>query len=146
MTTPANGTGRELTLSQVLNEALLQEMRRDPAVFVMGEDVGASEGLFGVTRGLQQEFGAGRVIDAPISEAGFVGAGVGAALVGARPVIEIQVMDFLSLAMDQLANHAAKLRYMTGGLLSVPPVVRGPAATGIGLAAPRPVLVAAGAR
>ncbi len=136
---PANaavdGTGRELTLSQALNEALLQEMRRDPAVFVMGEDVGASEGLFGVTRGLQNEFGAGRVIDAPISEAGFVGAGVGAALVGARPVIEIQVMDFLSLAMDQLANHAAKLRYMTGGLLSVPLVVRGPAATGIGLAA-----------
>jgi pyruvate/2-oxoglutarate/acetoin dehydrogenase E1 component len=126
---------RQLTLAQALNEALVEEMRRDPAVFVIGEDVGASEGLFGVTQGLLGEFGGGRVVDSPISEAAIVGAGVGAAMVGARPVVEIQVMDFLSLAMDQLANHAAKIRYMTGGLLSVPLVVRGPAATGIGLAA-----------
>ncbi len=126
---------RQLTLAQALNEALFEEMRRDPAVFVIGEDVGASEGLFGVTKGLRGEFGEGRVVDSPISEAAIVGAGVGAAIVGARPVVEIQVMDFLSLAMDQLANHAAKIRYMTGGLLSVPLVVRGPAATGIGLAA-----------
>jgi len=126
---------RRITLAQALNEALVEEMRRDPAVFVIGEDVGASEGLFGVTKGLQREFGEGRVVDSPISEAAIVGAGVGAAIVGARPVVEIQVMDFISLALDQLANHAAKIHYMTGGLLSVPLVVRGPAATGIGLAA-----------
>ena len=122
-------------MSQALNEALLEEMRRDPAIFVMGEDVAAAEGLFAVSKGLLAEFGPQRVIDSPISEAAIVGAGVGAALVGARPVIELQIMDFLSLAMDQLGNHAAKLRYMTGGQLAVPLVVRGPCATGIGLAA-----------
>jgi len=126
---------RQITFAQALNEALREEMRRDPHVLVMGEDVAAAGGLFGVTRGLLEEFGPGRVIDTPISEAAFTGFGVGAAIAGARPVVEIQVMDFLSLAMDQLANHAAKLRYMTGGQLAVPLVVRGAVPTGIGLAA-----------
>jgi pyruvate/2-oxoglutarate/acetoin dehydrogenase E1 component len=126
---------RELTMSEALNEALHEELDRDECVFVVGEDVAAFGGLFGVTAGLLARFGAERVIDSPISEAAITGMGVGAALVGCRPVIELQIADFLTLAMDQLVNHAAKWRYMSGGQVSVPFVLRAPVTSGTGLAA-----------
>jgi len=120
---------------EALNEALREEMRRDALVFVMGEDVGRMGGLFKVTQGLLEEFGPLRVIDTPISEAAIAGAGVGSALVGTRPVIEFQFLDFITIAMDQIVNHAAKLRYMTGGMVSQPLVIRAPVGAGIGLGA-----------
>jgi pyruvate/2-oxoglutarate/acetoin dehydrogenase E1 component len=132
---PSDAGVRQLTLAEALNEALVEEMRRDARVLVMGEDVAAPGGLFHVTRNLLAEFGPERVIDTPIAEAAITGFGVGAAVAGARPVVEMQIMDFLSISMDQLANHAAKLRYMTGGQLTVPLVVRGAVTTGCGLAA-----------
>jgi pyruvate dehydrogenase E1 component beta subunit len=125
---------RELTMSEALNEALTLEMERDPRVFVIGEDIAAIGGLFQVTAGLLDKFGPGRVIDAPISEAGQAGAAVGAALVGSRPVVELQIADFVSLTMDQVSNHAAKWRYMSGGKVTVPFVLRGPVSSGIGMA------------
>jgi pyruvate/2-oxoglutarate/acetoin dehydrogenase E1 component len=118
-----------------LNEALREEMRNDPLVFVLGEDVGNMGGLFSVTKGLREEFGRQRVIDTPISEAAIAGAGVGSALVGARPVIEFQFLDFITIAMDQIVNHAAKLRYMSGGMVSIPLVARAPVCAGVGLGA-----------
>ncbi|MGD0414783.1 MAG: alpha-ketoacid dehydrogenase subunit beta [Terriglobales bacterium] len=126
---------RRISYVEALNEALKEEMRRDVLVFVMGEDVGKMGGLFKVTQGLLEEFGAQRVIDTPISEAAIAGAGVGSALVGARPVIEFQFLDFITIAMDQIVNHAAKSRYMTGGMVSLPLVVRAPVCGGIGLGA-----------
>jgi pyruvate dehydrogenase E1 component beta subunit len=126
---------RQLTMAEALNEALHEEFARDSRTLIFGEDIADTGGLFGVTRGLQDRFGPGRVFNTPISEQAITGTAVGAALVGARPIVEIQVMDFLSLAMDQLANHAAKLPYMTGGQLQVPLVVRGPVTSNIGLAA-----------
>jgi len=126
---------KTISYVEALNEALKEEMRRDALVFVMGEDVGKMGGLFKVTQGLWEEFGPQRVIDTPISEAAIAGAGVGSALVGARPVIEFQFLDFITIAMDQIVNHAAKLRYMTGGMVSVPLVVRAPVCGGIGLGA-----------
>ena len=133
---PAPESGvRQLNMVESLNEALHEEMERDPTVFIMGEDIGNIGGLFGVTGGLLERFGEERIREMPIAEPGYTGVGVGAAIAGAHPVVEIQVMDFLSLTMDQLANHAAKLRYMTGGQASVPMVLRGVVMTGIGLAA-----------
>ena len=126
---------RKISYAEALNEALHEEMRRDALVFVMGEDVGKMGGLFKVTQGLLEAFGPQRVIDTPISEAAIAGAGVGSALVGARPVIEFQFIDFMTIAMDQIVNHAAKLRYMTGGMASLPLVVRAPVCGGIGLGA-----------
>lgn len=126
---------REISFAEALNQALREEMVRDSCVFVMGEDIGRMGGLFKVTKGLLEQFGADRVIDTPISEAAIAGAGVGSALVGARPVIEFQFLDFITLAMDQVVNHAAKLRYMTGGSVSVPVVFRAPVCGGIGLGA-----------
>ncbi len=126
---------KNMSFVEALNEALKEEMRRDSSVFVMGEDVGRMGGLFKVTQGLLEEFGAQRVMDTPISEAAIAGAGVGSALAGARPVVEFQFMDFTGLAMDQIANHAAKLRYMTGGMISVPLVMRAPICGGVGLGA-----------
>ena len=126
---------RQINMVEALNEALHEEMERDPTVFIMGEDIGNIGGLFGVTGGLLERFGEERIREMPIAEPGYTGVGVGAAIAGAHPVVEIQVMDFLSLTMDQLANHAAKLRYMTGGQASVPMVLRGVVMTGIGLAA-----------
>ena len=120
---------------EALNEALREEMRNDPLVFVLGEDVGHMGGLFNVTKGLLDEFGPQRVVDTPISEAAIAGAGVGSALVGARPVIEFQFQDFITIAMDQIVNHAAKLRYMSGGMVSIPLVIRAPICTGVGLGA-----------
>jgi pyruvate/2-oxoglutarate/acetoin dehydrogenase E1 component len=122
-------------MAEALNEALHEEMARDPSVFMIGEDIGRTGGLFNVSAGLQERFGNHRVVDSPISEAAISGAGVGAALVGCRPVVELQHFDFVTLAMDQIVNHAAKWRYMSGGRVSVPLVVRGPIANGVGLAA-----------
>ena len=126
---------RELSMAEALCEALHEEMARDERVFVIGEDIAAHGGLFQVTAGLLGRFGAKRVIDSPISEAGITGLGVGASLVGSRPVVELQISDFLTLTMDQIVNHAAKWRYMSGGQVSVPLVVRGPVSNGIGMAA-----------
>jgi pyruvate dehydrogenase E1 component beta subunit len=114
----------EITYSQALNEALREEMRTDPQVFVMGEDIGLYGGLFRVTQGLLAEFGPERVRDTPISEAGFVGLGVGAAMMGLRPVVELMFMDFALVSADQIINQAAKMRYMSGGQVSVPMVIR----------------------
>jgi pyruvate/2-oxoglutarate/acetoin dehydrogenase E1 component len=126
---------REISYDQALNEALREEMHRNPLVFVMGEDLGRMGGLFQVTKGLLEDFGPQRVIDTPISEAAIAGAGVGSALAGASPVIELQFLDFVTIAMDQIVNHAAKLRFMSGGMVSVPLVIRAPVCAGIGLGA-----------
>jgi pyruvate/2-oxoglutarate/acetoin dehydrogenase E1 component len=115
---------RTETVRTALREALYEEMSRSEAVFVLGEDVGRYGGAYAVTRGLLEEFGPRRVIDTPISEAAIVGAAVGAAMLGGRPVAEIMYVDFMTLVMDQLVNQAAKFRYMFGGSYSVPIVVR----------------------
>ena len=115
---------KEMRMQEALRETLRYEMARDDRVFVMGEDVALFGGAYGVTRGLLQEFGANRVLDTPISEAGMIGLAVGAAINGMRPVVEIQFYDILPLAMDQLASHAARYHYMTGGRINVPLVVR----------------------
>jgi 2-oxoisovalerate dehydrogenase E1 component len=132
---PANDATRELTYTQALNEALMQEMMRDPSVFVMGEDVAETGGIFQVTKGLVETFGRERVRDTPISEATFCGAGVGAAIAGMRPVVEVQIFDFVTLMMDMIVNQAAKFRFMNGGTRGVPIVIRGPQGGGIRLAA-----------
>ena len=124
---------RRLSMMEAIREALIQEMRADPRVIILGEDVGVFGGAFHVTHGLLEEFGPGRVWDTPISEAGFVGMGVGAALTGLRPVVELQYADFIFCAMDQIVNEAAKIRLMSGGQASVPMVIRAPqGATGRG--------------
>src|ERR687884_741788 len=115
---------RELTFGQAINEALAEELRRDPTVFVIGEDVAEAGTPFKVLSGLVAEFGPERVVDSPISEAGITGLGVGAAMTGMRPVVDIMFGDFLTLVMDQLVNQAAKVHYMSGGNLKVPLVVR----------------------
>ena len=115
-----------ITYRDALNRALREEMRRDPRVFLMGEEVGVYEGAYKVSRGLMQEFGEKRVIDTPITEEGFTGVGVGAAMVGLRPVIEMMTWNFSILAMDQIVNGAAKMFYMSGGQVNVPIVIRGP--------------------
>ncbi len=106
---------RELTLGEAVREALAEELRRDPRVFIMGEDVAEAGTAFKVLAGLVQEFGPERVLDTPISEAGFTGIGVGAAMTGLRPVVDIMFGDFAGLIMDQMANQAAKIHYMSGG-------------------------------
>ncbi|MDR7555258.1 MAG: alpha-ketoacid dehydrogenase subunit beta [Armatimonadota bacterium] len=115
---------RELTFAQAVREALAEEMRRDPRVFIIGEDVAEAGHPFKVLTGLVEEFGRDRVIDTPISEAGFTGIAVGAAMTGMRPVVDIMFGDFITLAMDQIVNQAAKVHYMSGGKLRVPMVVR----------------------
>jgi pyruvate dehydrogenase E1 component beta subunit len=112
------------TIRQAINEALREEIQRDPRVFIMGEDVGVAGNIFKVTEGLLKEFGPDRVMDTPIAEAGIVGLAVGAAMTGMRPVVEIMFSDFITLASDQIVNQAAKLRYMTGGQCSIPLVIR----------------------
>ena len=114
-----------LTYAQALNQALREEMRADPRVFLMGEDIGHHGGVFRVTKDLVDEFGPRRVRDTPISESGFTGLGIGAAMAGMRPVVELLFIDFALVAADQIVNQAAKLRYMSGGQLSVPIVIRG---------------------
>ena len=121
---------REITFREALNEALAEEMERDEQVFLMGEEVALYHGAYKVSQGLLEKFGERRVIDAPITEAGFVGLGIGAAHVGMRPVIEVMTFNFAILALDQICNNAAKMRYMTGGQFEVPVVIRGPGGAG----------------
>ncbi|MER3417559.1 MAG: alpha-ketoacid dehydrogenase subunit beta [Chloroflexota bacterium] len=125
----------EMSFAQAIRAAIREEMLRDERVFLLGEDIGVYGGAFGVTDGLLAEFGPERVRDTPISEAAIAGAAIGAALGGLRPIAEFQFFDFVLLAMDQLVNQAAKIRYMFGGTVSVPIVVRGPAGSGTGAAA-----------
>ncbi len=121
---------RRITTAKAMAEAIALEMRSDPDVFVMGEDVGAYGGIFGSTTDLYGEFGAERVIDTPISETGFIGAGIGAAVEGMRPVVELMFVDFYGVCMDQISNHMAKIHYESGGAVKVPMVLM--AATGGG--------------
>ena len=117
---------KPLTMSKSIALAMSEEMRRDPAVLLWGLDVGAYGGAFGASRGLYEEFGAKRVIDMPISEAGYVGLGVGSAITGLRPVIELEYNDWITIASDQLVNQAANIRHQFGGKLKVPMVLRAP--------------------
>ena len=123
---------KELSYLEAIREALAEEMRRDPKVFILGEDVGAYGGAFGVTQGLHEEFGELRVIDTPISESAIVGTSIGAALRGYRPVAEMQFADFISCGFDQIVNQAATLRYRYGGRVGVPIVVRAPSGGNVG--------------
>jgi pyruvate dehydrogenase E1 component beta subunit len=115
---------RELTLAQAIREALAEEMRRDPRVFILGEDIAEAGHPFKVLTGLVEEFGSQRVLDTPISEAGFTGIAVGAAMTGMRPVVDIMFGDFIGLTMDQMVNQAAKIHYMSGGKWRCPLVMR----------------------
>jgi len=125
----------EITYREALNQALREEMERDSTVFLLGEDVGLYGGSFKVTDGLLAEFGSERVIDTPIAEGSIVGMAVGAAMAGLRPVVELMTVNFALLAMDQIVNHAAKIRYMFGGKAKVPMVIRAPGGGGQQLAA-----------
>ncbi len=129
---PPGAPATDLSYQEAIREALREEMLRDPAVFVMGEDIAKHGGAFGVTRTLFDQFGPNRVLNTPISENSIVGAGTGAALVGMRPVMEIMFVDFSGLAMDQICTQAAKLRLMTGGQVKVPWVLRMPQGGGAG--------------
>jgi pyruvate/2-oxoglutarate/acetoin dehydrogenase E1 component len=142
MTTPlptdlpaASPALRRLTVKRALNETLREEMQRDPTVIILGCDVGIRGNPFGVTKGLYDEFGAARVLDTPISEAAIVGSSLGAAATGLRPVAEILFSDWITIGMDQLVNQIAKIRYMFGGAISVPLVIRAPVGAGGGQAA-----------
>ena len=136
---PETATGeqalREITYAEAVREALRMAMRQDERVFLLGEDIGVYGGAFGVTDGLLEEFGPERVRDTPISEATIAGAAIGAAVVGMRPVAEIQFMDFITLSMEQLVLQGAKMRFMFGGKARVPMVLRTPAGSGTGAAA-----------
>jgi pyruvate/2-oxoglutarate/acetoin dehydrogenase E1 component len=124
-----------MTVKQAINEALAEEMERDPSVILLGCDVGRRGNPFGVTAGLWQKYGDGRVIDTPLSEEGFTGMALGAAATGMRPVVEILYSDWITLAMDQIVNEIAKSRYMFGGKMQVPLVIRAPVGVGGGAAA-----------
>jgi pyruvate/2-oxoglutarate/acetoin dehydrogenase E1 component len=128
-------TTKKMNYGDAIGDAILLEMRKDPKVWVLGEDVGLYGGVFGVTKAAFQEFGPGRVIDTPISEGGFIGLAVGAAAVGLRPVAELMIGDFVVFCMDELVNQAAKMRYMFGGKLSIPLTLRVPAGAGTRAAA-----------
>ena len=134
-TTEAPPAGRQLPYLMAIPEAIAQCMREDPDIFLAGEDVAGYGGVFGTTRGLLDEFGSERVVDTPISEAGLVGLGVGAAAVGLRPIIEIMFMDFIGIAMDQLVNQMAKMKYMFGGKAKLPVTIRTMAGAGMSMAA-----------
>jgi pyruvate/2-oxoglutarate/acetoin dehydrogenase E1 component len=124
-----------ITYREALNQALREEMRRDPRVFLMGEEIGVYQGAYKVTQGLLEEFGPRRILDTPISETGFVGAGVGAAMAGLRPIVEMMTFNFALVAIDQIVNHAAKMHYMSGGQFRVPMVIRGPGGPAVQVAA-----------
>jgi pyruvate dehydrogenase E1 component beta subunit len=126
---------RELTYAEAIREAIAQAMEADSRVFIMGEDIGVYGGAFGVTGDLYHRFGPERVIDTPISELALGGTAVGAAIAGMRPILEFQFSDFIALAMEQIVNQAAKIRFMFGAKLSVPMVVRMPGGSGTGAAA-----------
>jgi pyruvate dehydrogenase E1 component beta subunit len=115
---------REITFGEAVKQGIAEEMRRDETVIMLGEDIGSAGGVFKILLGLREEFGDERIIDTPIAEAGYVGIGVGAALTGLRPIVEIMFGDFMALAMDQIVNQAAKLRYMSGGQATVPLTIR----------------------
>jgi pyruvate dehydrogenase E1 component beta subunit len=124
----------EISYLEAIRQALWQEMKRDERVFLLGEDIGCYGGAFGVTHGMLDEFGPERIRETPISEATIVATAIGASLLGMRPVAEIMFMDFILLTLDQLANQAAKMRFMFGGRTTVPIVVRMPAGSGTGAA------------
>jgi len=124
-----------ITYREALNQALQEEMERDPSVFLMGEEVAEYDGAYKVSKGLLERFGPQRVVDTPIAELGFAGLGVGAAMVGLRPVIEFMTFNFSILALDQVLNNAAKMFYMSGGKISVPVVFRGPSGAALQLSA-----------
>ncbi|HNV03728.1 MAG TPA: pyruvate dehydrogenase complex E1 component subunit beta [Vicinamibacterales bacterium] len=124
-----------ITYRDALNQALREELRRDPAVFLMGEEVGVYQGAYKVSKGLLQEFGPQRIVDTPITEEGFAGVGVGAAMAGLRPVIEMMTWNFSLVAIDQIVNGAAKMLYMSGGQFNIPIVFRGPGGAAHQLAA-----------
>jgi pyruvate/2-oxoglutarate/acetoin dehydrogenase E1 component len=126
---------RTMTIKQAINETLFEEMRRDPTIVILGCDVGIRGNPFGVTKGLYEEFGAERVLDTPISEAAIIGSSLGAAATGLRPIAEILFSDWITIGMDQLVNQVAKIRYMFGGTISVPLVIRAPVGAGGGQAA-----------
>lgn len=126
---------REITYKEAVREAMCEEMRRDETVCFMGEDIGAYCGAFGVSKGMLEEFGPSRVIETPISETAFVGAGVGSAITGMRPIVELMFSDFMSVCYDQIINQAAKMHFMFAGKVSVPMVIRTPAGGGTGAAA-----------
>jgi acetoin:2,6-dichlorophenolindophenol oxidoreductase subunit beta len=126
---------REITYLEAVREAMSIEMRKNKDVYILGEDIGVYGGAFGVTRGMIEEFGPERVRNTPISEAGIAGAAVGSALTGMRPILEIQFSDFITIALDQMVNQAAKIRYMYGGKGKVPMVLRTPSGSGTGAAA-----------
>lgn len=126
---------RELTYAQAIREAINEEMRKDETIIFMGEDIGVYGGCFGVSVGMLEEFGPERILETPISELGFTGAAVGAAMTGLRPIIEYMFSDFVTVAMDQIINQAAKNRYMFGGNTKVPMVIRTPGGSGTGAAA-----------
>ncbi len=124
-----------ITWREALNQAMVEEMEHDEDVFIMGEEIGLYQGAYKVTAGLLQKFGEKRVIDTPIVEASFTGIGIGAAMVGLRPIVEMMTFNFSILAMDQIFNNAAKMRYMSGGQFKMPMVIRGPNGAAHGLAA-----------
>ena len=128
-------TQREITYLEAVREAMVQEMRLDKEVFLIGEDIGTYGGAFGVSKGMLEEFGPERIRDTPISEAAIAGAATGAALMGMRPIMEVMFMDFLTISMNQLVNQAAKMRFMFGGKCSIPMVIRAPSGSGTGAAA-----------
>ncbi len=134
LSTTANDS-RVITYAEAIREAIAQSMEADPSVFILGEDIGIYGGAFGVSGDLYHRFGSDRVRDTPISELGIVGAAVGAAMVGMRPIVEIQFSDFTCQAMDQIVNQAAKIHFMLGGAVSVPMVLRAPGGSGTGAAA-----------
>ncbi|MDF1520309.1 MAG: alpha-ketoacid dehydrogenase subunit beta [Brevefilum sp.] len=125
----------EITYRQAVKDAMVEEMRRDERVFLIGEDIGTYGGAFGVSAGMLEEFGPERIVETPISEDAIVGAAAGAAMIGMRPIAEIMFMDFILLAMEPLVNQAAKARYMFGGKATVPMVIRMPSGSGTGAAA-----------
>ena len=134
-TASAEAPTRRITIKQAINETLFEEMRRDPTIVILGCDVGIRGNPFGVTKGLYEEFGAGRVLDTPISEAAIIGSCLGAAATGLRPIGEILFSDWITIGMDQLVNQIAKIRYMFGGTINVPLVIRAPVGAGGGQAA-----------
>ncbi|MCB1280337.1 MAG: alpha-ketoacid dehydrogenase subunit beta, partial [Salinibacterium sp.] len=125
----------ELTYRQALNDTLRAEMARDENVYLIGEEIGVFEGSYKITAGLLKEFGPRRVVDTPIAEEGFTGVAIGSAMLGLRPVVEIMTINFSLIAIDQIVNHAAKIRSMFGGEVSVPIVIRTPGGGGQQLAA-----------
>ena len=125
----------EKSYRDAIRDAMIEEMDRDPNVLIMGEDIGVYEGTFRITAGMLKKYGPKRVIDTPIAEAGMAGTAVGMAMVGLRPIVEMMTMNFAIVAADQILNHAAKVRYFSGGQVDVPVVIRGPQGAGVQLSA-----------